>query len=95
MSNKRTTRQVRRGGNGTAALYVVIENGREIGLLEKYNDTRTEKHPWKSFQGVGMGCTFIGSFYEHEGGRQAALDSIEINPSTQNKLGYMQQKGAA
>jgi hypothetical protein len=57
--------------------FVVMENGKEIGLIEKYRDTRTETHPYKAFQGIGMACTFIRSFYPAEGGKDAAIAAIQ------------------
>lgn len=65
--------------NGSPALYLVfLPDGKEaIGMLEKYRDTRTDKHPWKAFAGFGMSRTFLGSFYPNEGGKAAALLAIE------------------
>ena len=72
------TELVRKAGKGTAALYTVKKDGVIIGLLEKYNNTRTEQHPWKAFKGHGGGCCvkFLGAFYPAEGGKTAALAAI-------------------
>ena len=80
------------GSKGMAALYLVKNNRNIIiGLLEKYNNTRTETHPWKAFKGYGKEATFLGSFYKEEGGKQAAIDAImkyetklSTNPSDKN-----------
>lgn len=72
----RTIKQTRTATSQLSAQYVVLENGEEIGLIEKYRDNKSETHPWKAFRGIGMGCQFIGSFYPEEGGKKAAINSI-------------------
>jgi hypothetical protein len=57
------------------ARYVVVQGSREVGLLEKYANTRDEEHPWKAFLGVGPGCKFIDAFYGTRG-RACALAAI-------------------
>lgn len=57
-------------------LYSVEVNGTIIGLLEKYKDTRTDKHPWKAFKGIGKNCAFLKAFYPEEGGKEAAIKEI-------------------
>lgn len=65
-----TVKQVRKGKPN---LYVVVKDGVEVGTLEKYNDTRADKHPWKAYRGIGTASKFIGAFYE---GKQAAINAI-------------------
>ena len=62
----------------TAGLWLVKEaaTGKIIGLLEKYHDTPITKHPWKYWVGDGKDAKFLGSFYEREGGRNAAVAAI-------------------
>lgn len=55
--------------------YVVMRGNQEVGLLEKYANTRTEEHPWKAFLGVGPRCKFIDAFYGTRG-RAKALAAI-------------------
>ena len=55
---------------------LVKSDGNPIGLLEKYRNTRTDKHPWKAFKGIGKECTFLKSFYPEEGGKDAAILAI-------------------
>lgn len=70
----------RKAVNKMPSLHLVkfggVEDEHIIGLLEKYNNTRTEQHPWKAFLGWGMNTTYLGSFYPNEGGRKAALQAI-------------------
>ena len=51
--------------------WVVRRNGNDIGLLEKYKDTKDETHPWKAFRGIGMACRYEGAFYGKDGREQA------------------------
>ena len=67
---------VRKAKAGSAALYKVMEGSEIVGLLEKYNDTRTETHPWKAYLGWGMDTKFLGSFYPGEGGKPEAIRAI-------------------
>lgn len=55
--------------------YEVTEKGtgKRLGLLTKFKDTRSEKHPWKAYDSVGG---FIGAFYHSEGGKRAALNAV-------------------
>jgi hypothetical protein len=70
--------QVKKGKGGTAGMWLVKdEAGNIIGLLEKYNDTRTEKHPWKAFSGHGAGCKYLRAFYPEEGGKEAAIAAVK------------------
>lgn len=70
------TVKVREAKGRESALYVVTDGGREVGLLEKYRNTRTDSHPWKAFAGIGVGSRFIGAFYPEDGGRDAALAAV-------------------
>jgi len=56
--------------------YLVKVDGNIIGLLEKWNNTKTEKHPWKAFKGHGKACSFLRSFYPNEGGKDAAIMAV-------------------
>ena len=61
-------------GRNSPAVYLVRRGGVVVGLLEKYPDTRTEKHPWKAlrpYTGEMVGC-----FYPEEGGKAAALMAL-------------------
>ena len=40
---------IRKATPGSPAGYMVKMNGHVIGFLDKYNNTRTETHPWKAF----------------------------------------------
>jgi hypothetical protein len=62
-------------GGGTPALYLVRDSAGDIvGLVEKFKNTRTDKHPWKAYLGFGMDAKFLGAFYD--GGCSAAVNAI-------------------
>lgn len=55
--------KVRDARGARSAMFVVSLDGVELGLLEKYRDTRTDTHPWKAFVGIGAACEFIDAWY--------------------------------
>ena len=58
---------------GTNLKRLLVKQGRkEVGLLEKYPNTKTEQHPWKAFLGIGRFCKYLGSYPV----KQDALDYI-------------------
>ena len=65
-------RPIQKVGRGIPARFVVVRDGREIGTLEKYKNTRYEEHPWKAFAPVGVEAKFLGAFY----GPSAQLNAI-------------------
>jgi hypothetical protein len=70
-------KQVKKARAGTAGMWLVKDdNGNILGLLEKYNDTRTDKHPWKAFSGHGATCEYLRAFYAEEGGKTAAIAAV-------------------
>jgi hypothetical protein len=65
--------------------YLVTDaNGRDVGVLVKWRDTRTDKHPWKAYGALDhyevgssvVGREFLGAFYPEDGGRASALAMI-------------------
>ena len=68
--------QVKKASSGSPAMFVVKLDGAEIGLLEKYRDTRTDKHPWKAFAGIGHAARFLGAWYEGAAGRIRARNAV-------------------
>jgi hypothetical protein len=61
--------------------YLVTVDGRPVGLLEKWRDTRTTTNPWKAFLLDGSASpprpnTMLGAFYAADGGREAALAAV-------------------
>jgi len=71
-----TLKQVEKAKGQQAGLWLVMDGERIVGQLEKYNNTRTETHPWKAFSGTGFARKFIGAFYAEDGGKEAALEVI-------------------
>lgn len=63
-------------GKITGQWIVKADDGNIIGVIEKYSNTKNAKHPWKAFSGVGETCRFINSFYDNEGGKNAAIQAI-------------------
>jgi hypothetical protein len=39
---------------------VVRPDGNIAGIVERFNDSRTERHPWKVFLGYGSAIKFAG-----------------------------------
>lgn len=70
------TEQVIKSVNGCAALWLVKEDGKVIGMLEKYPNNRQETHPFKAFSGVGFKSRFIEAFYGPTG-REDAIKAIQ------------------
>jgi hypothetical protein len=77
MATELTVEMVRKGKGKTSGLYLVKRGADEVGLLEKYGNTAADKHPWKAFLGVGMGSRYVGAFYPQDGGRDAALATLD------------------
>ena len=44
----------------TSNLNVLTHNDREIGMICRPNNTRTDKNAWRCFRGIGSSATFIG-----------------------------------
>lgn len=67
---------------GREFMYAVVPAGEDpspenaVGVLTKFKDTRTEKHPWKAFVGVGERIRHIGAFYPEDGVKEAALEAV-------------------
>ena len=70
------TEQVIKSVNGCAALWLVKEDGKVIGMLEKYPDTKEETHPFKAFSGVGFKSKFLSAYYGRTG-REDAIRAIQ------------------
>ncbi len=79
--------RVKSAGKGSAALYLVRENGAIIGMVEKYRNNKTETHPWKAWAGHGLNAVYLKAFYDdgsvpddgdtNYGGKKAALKEIQ------------------
>lgn len=65
--------------SGKLTTYYVKRGGTVIGILEKWRDTRTCKHPWKAYGGAFPPFQFLGAFYAERGGRDAAISMILDN----------------
>lgn len=78
MSSKPRLVQIEKGGRQMPAVYLVFVGAAvdPVGILEKYPNTRTDKHPWKAIRGFGMGRKYIGAYYPEQGGKAAALAAV-------------------
>jgi hypothetical protein len=56
-----TTKIVRHAKGPVSALHLVKKDGKSVGLLEKYTNTRTTTNPWKVYLGIGHSSTYLGS----------------------------------
>lgn len=66
-------KQVKKATRETFAMDLVTLNGREVGVITKFRNTRTEKSPWVAFLGVGHGQIHLGPYWES---RHAAVLAI-------------------
>lgn len=64
------------GGSKTFKHYLVKRGERILGMLRKGRDTRADKFPWQSYQGVGMGQQYLGAHYGPHGRLEAIADVI-------------------
>ena len=76
-----TVEQYSKAAKGSVAVYLVKRAGNVIGTLQKYADTRTDKHPWKAFdynpkRPANVPAECLGMFYAADGGKQAAIAAI-------------------
>lgn len=56
--------RVKKAAPGIAAMDVVMLDGLDIGLITRFRNTRTDKHPWVAFLGVGEGQVHLGAYWE-------------------------------
>jgi len=78
--------QVQKARDGSPARFTVVNQaGFIIGLLEKFRDNRTDTHPWKAFTYASPwklalhttpAVTYLGAFYNSDGGRDMAVATI-------------------
>lgn len=65
------------------AWYLVEKDGKDIGMLVKWRDTRSDKHPWKALGPLpatpATPRPFLGAFYPEDGGREKATQAILDN----------------
>ena len=74
---KVTTRLERSATSERPALHIVMFDGREVGMLEKYRDIpQKEWHPWKAYAGIGAMAQSVGAFYDEDGGKAAAIQAV-------------------
>jgi hypothetical protein len=64
-------KQTRKARTGVPAQYLIVTDGEDLGLLEKFRNTRADIHPWKAFHGIGGACRYLGAFYGIAGRIQA------------------------
>jgi hypothetical protein len=84
--SKPVIEQVRKPKGKSDGLWLVKVDGAIRGMLMKYNNTRTETHPWKAFAGHGHAARYLGAFYvtgavpddghTQFGGKDAAIAAV-------------------
>jgi hypothetical protein len=67
----------RNGSNLSQTLVRNADTNEIIGLIEKFDNTRSEKHPYKAFFGIGVNIEYIGAYYPADGGKGAAIRAIK------------------
>lgn len=51
-------------GEGRPERWVVAVDGRTVGTVEKFQDTKTERHPFKAYRGIGFAARYQGATYD-------------------------------
>jgi hypothetical protein len=67
----------RNGSNLSQTLVRNADTNEILGLIEKFDNTRTEKHPYKAFFGIGANIEYIGAYFPSCGGKAAAIRAIK------------------
>jgi len=74
---------IRKADRNTPAGYMVKLGGKVIGFLDKYNNTKSETHPWKAFGAKKVGDNYqydtaglFKCFYKADGGKTAAIEFL-------------------
>lgn len=44
--------------------WLVLVDGKEVGLIEKRSSTKGSLNPFKAYKGIGFDCTYVGSFFD-------------------------------
>lgn len=81
-----TIEQIRKPTTKSTGLWLVKVDGRIVGMLERFKNSRTDTHPWKAFKGHGFDAKYLGAFYVDGevpddgdiqfGGKDAAIRAI-------------------
>ena len=68
-----TTTMHRKATKHLDSMEIVSVDGREIGIVTKYKNTKYEKHPYKAYRGIGYAAKYLGHlpFYGSVGRRKA------------------------
>lgn len=78
-------RLLQRQGHGRPGRWLVLVDGREVGLLENW---KGRAQPWHAYAGIGRDARHVGSFYPDGttfndvavpsvwGGKNAAIDAV-------------------
>lgn len=61
----------------TSKRFVVKVNNVEVGLIEKFNPTPGDVHPWKASVGIGFKNKFLSAHYGRNGKREA-IDAVLV-----------------
>jgi hypothetical protein len=79
-------RQTQAGGTGRPQQWVVIVDGREVGLIERWKGG--DALPWHAYAGIGRDCRHLGMFHPKDriygdgsflpatGGKDAAIAAV-------------------
>lgn len=85
-TTKPELRQIHPGSHGHPQQWVVILDGREIGLIERWKGGSTL--PWHAYAGIGRECRHLGMFHPVDrvfgdgsflpatGGKEAAIAAV-------------------
>ena len=62
------------------AFTVADDAGAILGLICKPKDTRTDKHAWCAFRGIGLGQTFLGHSWTKDGAAGVVCGTVAPLP---------------
>lgn len=62
-----------RGGSSIPNLYVLVANGREVGMVDKPHDTDGCVNSWRCYLGIGENAAFLG----HRESKYSAMQKVQ------------------
>lgn len=65
---------------GDQLAFTVANSTKILGLICKPKDTRTDKHAWCAFRGIGHGQTFLGHSWSKAGAAGVVCGTVAPLP---------------
>jgi hypothetical protein len=61
--------------------WLVLVDGKEVGLIEKRSSTKASLNPFKAYKGIGFACTYVGSFFDKGEAMKWGMPSNDCTPA--------------